>query len=137
MGVVHHRVEDGQTWHWDGVAVENYNSNQATKEVLVGIKDGANNFVIRYFTIPPHGFSNLDNHAHDHGVVVMAGRAKVMLGERFEEVGPGDAIYIPGWERHQFENLTDEPFTFLCVIPPIPVKPEKSAVQAESTATKA
>src|SRR5260370_23757807 len=134
MGVVHHRVEDGQTWHWDGVEVESYNSNQATKEVLVGIKDGANNFVIRYFTIPPHGFSNLDNHAHDHGVVVMAGRAKVMLGERFEEVGPGDAIYIPGWERHQFENLTEEPFTILCVIPTIPEKPEKSAALAVRSA---
>jgi mannose-6-phosphate isomerase-like protein (cupin superfamily) len=47
----------------------------------------------------------------------------VMLGDRFEEIATGDAIYIPGMERHQFENLTDEVFTFLCVIPPKPGTP--------------
>jgi quercetin dioxygenase-like cupin family protein len=126
MGVVHRRTDDGKSWLWDGVDVESYTSNNATKQVLVGAKDGAKNFIIRYFTIPPHGFSNLDHHSHEHGVVVMSGRARVMLGERFEEIGPGDAIFIPGWERHQFENLTDEPFTFLCIVPPKPVQAEKS-----------
>ncbi|HRE49208.1 MAG TPA: cupin domain-containing protein [Aggregatilineales bacterium] len=125
MGIIHKRFEEGQTWRWEGVEVEQYTSNQATKEVLVGPKDGATNFVIRYFTIPPHGFSSLDNHAHDHGVVVMRGRARLQLGERFEEVREGDAIYIPGLETHQFENLTDEPFTFLCVVPPKPSRPEE------------
>jgi quercetin dioxygenase-like cupin family protein len=33
-------------------------------------------------------------------------------------------VYIPGWERHQFENLTDEVFTFLCIIPPKPIHPD-------------
>jgi quercetin dioxygenase-like cupin family protein len=134
MGVVHKRVDGETSWQWDGVEVESYTSNKATKQVLVGLKDGATNFVIRYFTIPPRGFSSLDEHAHDHGVVVMNGHARVMLGEQFEEVGPGDVIYIPGWERHQFENLTDEPFTFLCVIPPKPIPAEKSTSPAENAA---
>jgi quercetin dioxygenase-like cupin family protein len=129
MGVIHRCIDDGKTRRWEGVEVELYTSNQATKQVLVGRKDGANNFAIRYFTIPPHGFSNLDQHAHDHGVIVMNGRARVMLGDQFEEVGPGDVIYIPCWERHQFENLTDEPFTFLCVIPPKPVQLDQPAPQ--------
>ncbi len=132
MGVVHRRINDGNSWSWDGVDVERYTSNQATKQVLVGVKDGAKNFVIRYFTIPARGFSNLDQHSHDHGVVVMSGRARVMLGEQFEEIGPGDAIYIPCWERHQFENLTDEPFTFLCIIPPKPTQPENASSPVEA-----
>lgn len=121
MGVIHHRSEGGADWRWDGVDVFEYNSNNATKQVLIGREDGANNFEIRYFTIPPRGFSSLDEHAHDHGVIVLHGRARVMMGDQFEEVEPGDALYIPGMERHQFENLTDEVFTFLCVIPPKPV----------------
>ena len=123
MGVIHRRIEDGKSWRWEGVELESYTTNQATKQVLVGPNEGADHFVIRYFTIPAHGFSHLDEHAHDHGVVVVSGRARVQLGKRFEEVGPGDAIYIPGLERHQFENLTDDPFTFLCVIPPKPARP--------------
>ena len=121
MGIIHRRIADNSpTGHWEGVDIERYNTNDATKQVLVGRRDGAENFQIRYFTVPPHGFSSLDQHAHDHGVIVTAGRARVMLGEEFEEIGVGDVIYIPGMERHQFENLTDEPFTFLCIIPPKP-----------------
>lgn len=120
MGVVHKRTNDGSMWNWEGVQVQPYVSNNATKQVLIGHEDGAHNFEVRYFTVPAHGFSSLDYHEHDHGVVVVNGRARVMLGETFEEVGPGDVIYIPGYERHQFENLTDDLFTFLCIIPPKP-----------------
>jgi quercetin dioxygenase-like cupin family protein len=120
MGVIHRKVDKGAGWQWEDVEVENYVSNNATKQVLIGKQDGANNFVVRYFTIPPRGFSSLDQHQHEHGVMIMQGKARVMLGEQFEEVGVGDVVYIPGWEKHQFENLTDEPFTFLCIIPPKP-----------------
>lgn len=121
MGVIHRRIANqGATWQWEGVPIERYNANDATKQVLVGRRDGASNFQIRYFSVPPHGLSSLDQHPHDHGVVVMSGRARVMLGEQFQEIGVGDVVYIPGDERHQFENLTDEPFTFLCIIPPKP-----------------
>jgi quercetin dioxygenase-like cupin family protein len=120
MGVIHRRTNDGPVWDWEGVTTHQYTSNNATKQVLIGHADGAHNFEVRYFTIPPRGFSSLDQHEHDHGVIILHGTARVMLGERFEEVGPGDVVYIPGMERHQFENLTDGPFTFLCIIPPKP-----------------
>ena len=127
MGVVHRRTEDGQSWRWEGVAVEGYTTSQATKQVLVGPQDGAANFVLRYFTIPARSFSHLDQHEHDHGVVIMSGHARVMLGDRFEEIRAGDVVYIPGLERHQFENLEDEPLTFLCIIPPKTPRPDTSA----------
>jgi quercetin dioxygenase-like cupin family protein len=120
MGVVHRRTSSGASWSWEDVAVYEYNSNSATKQVLIGHEEGAHNFEVRYFTIPPHGFSSFDNHPHDHGVIVVNGRARVQLGEVFEEVGEGDVVYIPGNEQHQFENLGDAPFTFICIIPPKP-----------------
>lgn len=121
MGVIHRRRDSSAVWTWEDVAVHEYNSNNATKQVLIGHDDGAHNFEVRYFTIPPRGFSSFDNHAHDHGVVVVKGQARVQLGETFEEISEGDVVYIPGFEQHQFENLTDEPFTFLCIIPPKPL----------------
>lgn len=122
MGVVHKRVQEGADWRWQDVNVEGYNTNNATKQVLIGEKDGAVNFAMRCFTVPAREFSSLDKHERDHGVMVMQGRARVQLGERFEEVEVGDVVYIPGWEVHQFENLTDEPFVFLCIVPPMPKK---------------
>ncbi|MDX1992568.1 MAG: cupin domain-containing protein [bacterium] len=120
MGVIHRRKTSGLVWEWEDVGIHAYNSNNATKQVLIGHDDGAHNFEVRYFTIPPCGFSSFDLHAHDHGVLVMNGRARVQLGETFEEVAEGDVIYIPGNEPHQFENLEEAPFTFLCIIPPKP-----------------
>lgn len=125
MGKIHHRTGPGPDWRWEGVDVYQYNSNNATKQVVIGREDGAPNFEVRFFTIPPGGSSSLDHHAHDHGVMVMYGRARVMLGDQFEEVQSGDIVYIDCWERHQFVNLSvDEPFTFLCIIPPKPVNAE-------------
>ncbi|PJF26797.1 MAG: cupin domain-containing protein [Phototrophicales bacterium] len=120
MGVIRRRQPDGE-WVWQDTDIYTYNSNNATKQVLVGHDDGAHNFEMRVFTIPPRGFSSLDEHAHDHGVLVLQGKARVMLGDTFDEVCEGDSVYIPSMERHQFENLTDQPFVFLCVIPPKPI----------------
>ncbi|MCC6896784.1 MAG: cupin domain-containing protein [Anaerolineae bacterium] len=122
MGVVHKRVKDSADWRWEDVNVEGYNTNNATKQVLISEKDGAPNFAMRCFTVPAREFSSLDKHERDHGVMVMQGRARVQLGETYTEVGVGDVVYIPGWEVHQFENLTDEPFVFLCIVPPMPKK---------------
>lgn len=130
MGIVHKRQSGNADWHWGDVPVFTYNSNQATKQVLIGREDGANNFEVRCFNIPPRGFSSLDQHPHDHGVMILKGRTRVMLGDRYEELEAGDVVYIPGMERHQFENLTDEVMSFLCIIPPKPVQPEKQSAPA-------
>lgn len=44
MGVVHKRIKDGADWRWEDVSVEGYNTNNATKQVLISEKDGAPNF---------------------------------------------------------------------------------------------
>ena len=75
------------------------------------------NFSIRYFEIPPRGQSSFEHHLHDHGVIILKGRARVLLGWEVYKVGPGDAIYIPQNEQHQLENIADEPLGFLCVNP--------------------
>jgi quercetin dioxygenase-like cupin family protein len=127
MGVVRRQQGD---WRWENTDLYAYTSNAATKQVVIGREDGANNFEVRVFTIPPHGFSSLDEHAHDHGVLILSGHSRVMLGERYEEINAGDVVYIPGYERHQFENLSDEPLVFLCIIPPKPVQPTTESAPA-------
>jgi quercetin dioxygenase-like cupin family protein len=122
MAIVH-RQTGGGVWEWGSLDVQEYTSNRATKQVLIGRSEGASNFEVRHFTIPARGFSSLDEHVHDHGVVVTHGRARLVSGGETFEVSQGDAVYIPGSECHQFENLLDVPFAFLCVIPPKPVSP--------------
>ncbi|RMD85700.1 MAG: cupin domain-containing protein [Calditrichaeota bacterium] len=121
MGVVHKFKNRQPSFLWDGIKVEEYKSGgarDAIKQVIIGPEDGSQNFVIRYFEIAPGGKSSLDKHSHDHGIVVLRGKGRVLLGREVHELSFGDAVYIAPFEEHQFENMGDEPFGFLCVIRP-------------------
>jgi quercetin dioxygenase-like cupin family protein len=72
---------------------------------------------MRYFAVQPGGYTSLDQHAHDHGVYVLHGCARLRLGHEEHELHTGDVVYIAGNEIHQFFALGDEPFGFLCVVP--------------------
>ena len=121
MGPVHKQIGQHGGFAWEGVPVEPYRGGGASegscRTVLIGQNDGAPHFAIRYFEIPPRGQSSFEQHAHDHGIVILRGRARVLLGSEVQEVASGDAIYIPPNEPHQFETIGDEPLGFLCVIP--------------------
>lgn len=94
-------------------------SKGATGKIMIGKKDDAKHFVFRYFRIEPGGHSALnDTHLHDHGVMVLHGRARVYLdGNVVGEVGPNDIIYIQPWQPHHLETIGEEPMGFLCIIP--------------------
>ncbi|MCZ6633325.1 MAG: cupin domain-containing protein [bacterium] len=121
MGVVHRFIGKDGAFAWEGVEVETYDRGGAmggTKQVLLGSRDGSVHFGLRYYEIEPGGQSSFDRHGHDHGVYILRGKARVMLGWDVAEVGVGDVIYIPPNEEHQFENIGDEPLGFLCAVPP-------------------
>ncbi len=118
MSVVH-RYEG--RFDWDGVSQSRYPPDKEMRGVsvrwLIGPEERAPNFCLRYFEIEPGGWSSLDRHAHDHGVMILRGRGRVLLGEETFEVAFGDVIYVSPHEQHQFKNAGDEPLGFLCVIP--------------------
>lgn len=118
MGIVHRYTGTEKTFDWAGVSdllYEAVDVKDVTAKLLVGEAEGAPYFRIRYFRLEPGGCTSLDRHPHDHGVVMLHGRALVRLGEDEVAVGPLDVIYIPGDEVHQFKAL-DGPVGFLCVI---------------------
>jgi quercetin dioxygenase-like cupin family protein len=118
MGVIHRYK--GQ-FDWEGVSLGRYPPEKEMKGVsvrwLIGPAEEAPNFALRYFEVEPGGWTSLDQHAHDHGVVIMRGRGQVLLGEEEFEVAEGDVVYVPPNEVHQFKNIGDEPLGFFCVIP--------------------
>jgi len=89
---------------------------QFIKHVLVGQNDGAKNFVIRYFELPVGACSPLHTHDHEHGVIILHGKAKLQVEDTFTDLFPMDAVYIPGGELHQFSNTGDGKLGFFCTI---------------------
>ena len=118
MSNIHKYCGQPGNYQWEGVPVRKYNDEfeGVTKQVVIGPDDRAPYFVIRYFHLEPGTLSDLERHPHDHGVVVMHGKARVQINEEFFEVGPLDAIYISGGDLHQFTVMGNEPLGFMCVI---------------------
>lgn len=118
MGTIHRRTGERD---WEGVDAVAYDDPAVAgveKRELIGPAEDAPHYRVRHFHVPAGGSTADESHPHDHGVVVLAGRARVRLGEAEHEVGPGDAVYVAGGERHCFQALGDEPLQFLCVSPP-------------------
>jgi len=120
MGVIHRFTGNKDKFDWEEVDVQSYNSSEikgVIKKVLVGPKEGAPYFVLRYFEIEPGGWTSLDEHSHDHGVFILKGEGKVLLGQKEYKVKFGDVVYVSPNEKHQFKNTGNSPFGFICVIP--------------------
>lgn len=71
---------------------------------------------LRYFEVEPGGHTTLERHAHVHGVMILRGRGRCLVGDGVHEIGPHDLVTIPGWTWHQFRAAPDEPLGFLCMV---------------------
>jgi quercetin dioxygenase-like cupin family protein len=119
MGVIHRRGQTG----WEGVVAVQYGDpalSGVRKHELIGEAEGATRYRVRYFDVPAGGRTARERHPHDHGVVIVTGRARVTLGHEVHEVGEGDVVYVPGDELHCFEALDERPLGFICVVEPKP-----------------
>lgn len=138
MGVVHRQIAPaGATWDYATVGVKAYDEGSAsagaTRRILIGRDEGADDFIVRYFTLPPGGHSSLEHHAHQHGVVIVHGSGRVLLGDTWTPIGVGDAIFIAPDELHQLQADEGSPLGFICVIPAW-AKAAPAAAAAESPA---
>ena len=78
---------------------------------------GAPNFEMRYFEVTRENQPSEDEHPWEHEVFVVQGEGILKSGRGERTVKTGDAIFIPPNEPHQFSNVKEEPFGFICVIP--------------------
>jgi quercetin dioxygenase-like cupin family protein len=84
---------------------------------LIDEKIGAPNFAMRRFTVEPGGYTPCHSHPWEHEVFILSGTG-VVLGEGGKEpVKPGDVVFMPSDEKHQFRNTGDRELAFLCLIP--------------------
>lgn len=85
--------------------------------VVIGKKDGADNFCMRIFEISPEG--NTPKHSHDweHEIFIYAGRGEIFNNGQWNPVKSGDVVFVPGNEEHQIRNSGKELFVFVCLVP--------------------
>jgi len=120
MSQVHQFSGDKKKFSWVHVVCEELNEEgleSVTKSVLVGEKENAPNFIMRYFRVGAQGHSRLERHPQEHEIIVMHGKGVVQIGEESHDIKPFDVVFIEGNELHQFRNPYQENFGFICIIP--------------------
>lgn len=106
---------------WSGIKPERYKLKDGgwssiVRNVLIGSHGESTKFELRYFEIAPDGFSSLERHRHEHVVVCIRGKGKVMINRKSHDIGYLDTVYIAPNTAHQLTNPYDEPFGFLCIV---------------------
>ena len=85
--------------------------------VLIGPEDGASNFHMRHFEVDPGGCTPHHQHNNEHECLVLKGSGIVKSAEGDRPFKPGDVIFVPPNEMHQFVNAGKEVCEFICLIP--------------------
>ena len=84
---------------------------------LVTEKQGARNFAMRLFEFAPGGHTSYHTHPWEHEIFVKKGHGILISEGKKHAVGQGEVIFIPGGERHQFINESNETLELICLIP--------------------
>ncbi len=92
-------------------------SSKLTVRWLVTKDMGAENFAMRLFEMGSGGYSPLHSHPWEHEVFILEGEGLVIDEEGEREFRPGNVIFIPPNEKHQFKNNGKKTVKFLCLIP--------------------
>jgi quercetin dioxygenase-like cupin family protein len=87
-----------------------------TIQVLISSQEGPN-FALRKFSMLPGGGMPRHTNTVEHEQYVLRGHARIGIGEETYEVKQGNVVFIPEGVPHFYENIGDEPFEFLCIIP--------------------
>jgi quercetin dioxygenase-like cupin family protein len=107
-------------YRWDNVAFLPYKEEGAapfksvTRQVL--FHDSELRCELRYFEVAPGGYSTLERHHHTHGVMILRGKADVLVGNDVRLVRTFDLVRIPAMTWHQFRTRGEEPMGFLCMV---------------------
>lgn len=103
--------------HATDVETKNVAAGKATTiQVLISAQEGPN-FALRKFSMQPGGGMPRHTNTVEHEQYVLRGHAKIGIADQLYEVRAGDVVFIPAGVPHFYENIGDEAFEFLCVIP--------------------
>lgn len=97
------------------------------KQVLISAQEGPN-FALRRFAMEPGGGMPRHTNTVEHEQYVLGGKARVGIGSDVFEVKKGDVVFIPENVPHWYQNMGDEVFEFLCIVPN---KPDTTTVLPE------
>lgn len=87
------------------------------KKVLVGPEQGWQGWVMREFSLESAGYTPRHAHPWPHINYVISGKGMLFLDGQEYQVETGSIAYVPNKLEHQFRNIGNEVFSFICIVP--------------------
>jgi len=87
-----------------------------TIQILISSQEGPN-FALRKFSMQKGGGMPRHTNTVEHEQYVLRGQATITIGDETHQVKTGDVVFIPEGAKHSYQNIGNEPFEFLCIIP--------------------
>lgn len=92
-------------------------ADRVSMAMMVGREDGAPHFSMRQFEVAPGGRTPQHSHDYEHEVLVLDGAGDVLLEGERRPIRPGDVIYVPADQEHQFRADQERGLRFICLAP--------------------
>ena len=109
------KIKNSETIRPEPVEMEGADGVQI--RLLIHEGEGAPNFYMRQFIIAPGGCTPLHTHQWEHEVFILSGAGTAVSPDGDNPIRPGDCIFVPPGEQHQFKNAGTEELKFLCLVP--------------------
>lgn len=97
--------------------IDNDVAQGVSARLLIGKKDGAENFCMRIFQLDPGGHTPRHNHEWEHEIFFHQGQGEIFLGDGWKAVTEGCAAFVDGNLDHQIRNTGEGVLSFVCLIP--------------------
>lgn len=109
----------GHVTSLDRVYITHPESTNAYMKVLVGEQEGWSDHVMRVVEVEAYGYTPKHAHPWPHINYMIEGVGTLMIDGEFHPVKAGSYAFVPKDTLHQFQNTTDKPFKFICIVPKI------------------
>ena len=101
----------------EATRVDNDQVKGVAGRVVIGKRDGAENFCMRVFEMAPGGHTPKHVHDWEHEIFVHSGEGEVFGNGAWNAFKAGNVVFVPCNEEHQIRNNGSEPLTFVCLVP--------------------
>lgn len=92
-------------------------AKDATMQVLISPTEGWEGHVMRIFEVASGGYTPKHQHPWPHINYIISGKATLFLNGKENHISAGSYAYVPAETLHQFKNVGEEPFEFICIVP--------------------
>ncbi|MBS4536349.1 cupin domain-containing protein [Clostridium sp. D2Q-14] len=106
--------------HEKNVKTIKFNNSEvknAIMKALISPKEGWDGHVMRVMEVGKEGYTPKHSHPWPHINYILEGKGILHIDGEDNEVKAGSFAYVPADKIHQFKNIGEDRFKFICIVP--------------------